>query len=82
MGCHFLLQGIFPTQGSNLNRRRIFLPLNYEGSPRADTSPKREGSSKHPTSCMAKEAGIGSLISNWIFILFFFFFFFLPKAAY
>ena len=35
MGCHFLLQGIFPTQGSNpdlLHCRRILLPLSHLGS--------------------------------------------------
>ena len=26
VGCHSLLQGIFPTQGSNLGRRRFLLP--------------------------------------------------------
>ena len=36
VGCHFLLQGIFPTQGSNLallHCRQIFLPLSHQGSP-------------------------------------------------
>ena len=39
MGCHFLLQGIFPTQGSNLSllyllhRRQIFLPAEPSGKP-------------------------------------------------
>ena len=35
MGCHFLLQGIFPTQGSNrglLHCRWILYRLSYEGS--------------------------------------------------
>ena len=35
MGCHFLLQGIFPTQGSNpglLNCRQILYRLSYKGS--------------------------------------------------
>ena len=34
-GCHFLLQGIFPTQESNpglLHCRQILYPLSYEGS--------------------------------------------------
>ena len=37
MGCHFLLQGIFPTQGSNpglLYCRQILYQLSYKGSPR------------------------------------------------
>ena len=36
VGCHFLPQGIFPTQGSNwslLNCRQILYRLSYEGSP-------------------------------------------------
>ena len=36
MGCHFLLQGIFPTQGSNphlLYRQADSLPLSHQGSP-------------------------------------------------
>ena len=36
MGCHTLLQGIFPTQGSNpvlLHRRQILYHLSHQGSP-------------------------------------------------
>ena len=36
VGCHFLLQWIFPTQESNpglLHCRRILNPLSYKGSP-------------------------------------------------
>ena len=36
MGCHFLLQGISPTQGSEscpLHCRQILLPLSHQGSP-------------------------------------------------
>ena len=36
VGCHFLLQGIFPTQGSNLGLlhcRQILYRLSYKGSP-------------------------------------------------
>ena len=36
MGCHFLLQGIFPTQGSNLGLPRCrwtLYPLSHQGSP-------------------------------------------------
>ena len=35
MGCHFLLQGIFPTQGSNpdlLHCRQMIYQLSYEGT--------------------------------------------------
>ena len=40
MGCHFLLQGIFLTQGSNLcllHCRQILYHLSNRGSPRGDT---------------------------------------------
>ena len=36
VGCHFLLQGIFPTQGSHpglLHCRQILYPLSHQGSP-------------------------------------------------
>ena len=36
VGCHSLLQGIFPTQGSNLGLlhcRQILYHLSYQGSP-------------------------------------------------
>ena len=36
VGCHFLLQGLFPTQGSNpglLHCRQILYRLSYKGSP-------------------------------------------------
>ena len=36
MGCHFLLQGIFPTQGSNpgfLHCKQMLYPLSHQGSP-------------------------------------------------
>ena len=37
VGCHFLLQGIFPTQGSNPGLphcRQTLYPLSHQGSPR------------------------------------------------
>ena len=37
VGCHFLLQGIFPTQESNpslLHYRQMIYQLSYEGSPK------------------------------------------------
>ena len=36
VGCHFLLQGIFPTQGSNpglSHCRQMLYCLSYQGSP-------------------------------------------------
>ena len=41
VGCHFLLQGIFPTQGSNpglLHCRQILYLLSYKGSPLSEFS--------------------------------------------
>ena len=38
LGCHFLLQGIFPTQGLNpglLHCRQILYQLSYKGSPKS-----------------------------------------------
>ena len=39
VGCHFLLQGIFLTQGSNpglLHCRQTLYPLSHQGSPGAE----------------------------------------------
>ena len=50
VGCHFLLQGIFPTQGSNLGLmhcRQILYHLNHSGAQRAiseETSKRIENS--------------------------------------
>ena len=33
VGRHFLFQGIFPTQGSNLHRQAGSFPLSHQGSP-------------------------------------------------
>ena len=41
MGCHALLQGIFPTQGLNLGLlhcRQILYHLRYQGSPQSGAS--------------------------------------------
>ena len=41
VGCHFLLQGIFPTRGSNpglLHCKQILYQLSYEGRPYKDMS--------------------------------------------
>ena len=41
VGCHFLLHGIFPTQGSNpglLHYKQILYQLSYEGRPYKDVS--------------------------------------------
>ena len=42
MGCHFLFQGIFLTQGSNaglLYCRQLLYPLSHQGSPRGNKQP-------------------------------------------
>ena len=44
VGCHFLLQGIFPTQGLNpslLRRHADSLPLNHQGSPLIEYTSKQ-----------------------------------------
>ena len=48
VGCHFLLQGIFPTQGLNLgflHCRQILYHLSYRGSPKLGTSRGHQHSS-------------------------------------
>ena len=48
VGCHALLQGIFPTQGSNpglLYCRRILYCLNHQGSPVLFWDPSPSGTS-------------------------------------
>ena len=48
MGCHFLLQGIFLTQGSNLFSlywQADSLPLSHHGSPRVKNLPANAGDS-------------------------------------
>ena len=48
-GCRFLLQGIFPTQGSNLCLLRLLqwqadsLPLSHQGSPKGDWIDIKQG---------------------------------------
>ena len=53
-GCHFLLQGIFPTQGSNpglLHCRHVLYRLSYKGSPRANFSLHKVGDQHCLKSC-------------------------------
>ena len=45
-GCHFLLQGISPTQGLNpglLHCRQILYHLNHQGNPKQEGNPKQRG---------------------------------------
>ena len=66
MGCHFLLQGIFPTQGSNpglLYYRQILYQLSYKGSPRRKEKKKQENTRK--TSISASLTMLKSL-TVWI----------------
>ena len=67
-GCHFLLLGIFPTQGLNLLRllhcRRLLYPLSHEGSLGAGPDPwhilmdmswfKDQPKMLHPQTCAAR----------------------------
>ena len=53
VSCHFLLPGIFPTQGSNLclrHGRQILNPLSHQGSPGVERH--------HSTSCLHHQAAI------------------------
>ena len=52
VGCHSLLQGIFPTQGSNLGLphcRQIIYHLSHQGSPKMTKNPIKIGLSKKGT---------------------------------
>ena len=54
MGCHFLLQGIFPTQGSNpdlLHCRQILYLLSHQGSPNLFGLPSLIQASLHQPHC-------------------------------
>ena len=53
VGCHFLLQGIFPTQGSNPGLphcRQIPYHLSHQGSPRNN---QRKQTERHSTKHLA-----------------------------
>ena len=57
VGCHFLLQGIFPTQGSNpslLHCRQTLYPLNHQGSRRGCAAAERRA---HPLCRVPAGAG-------------------------
>ena len=50
MGCHFLLQGIFPTQGSNpglLHCRQMLYHLSHQGSPISNKGNAKDCSNYH-----------------------------------
>ena len=66
VGFHFLLQGIFPTQGSNpglLYCRQILYQLSYKGSPRRKKKKKQQNTRK--TSISASLTMLKSL-TVWI----------------
>ena len=65
LGCHFLLQGIFPTQGSNpslLHSSQLFYQLSYQG--RDDWTPRQV---KQVCGCIADQNDSPSLtrLVNW-----------------
>ena len=79
VGCRFLLQEIFPTQGSNLcvlHCRRIFSPLSHMGSPdKAYTTPNHidlndetqstfVGSLTHLSTFPEREGSPGKLVGS------------------
>ena len=70
VGCHALLQGIFPTQGSNpglLHCRRILYHLSHQGSPRIlewVTYPFFRGSSQ-PRDWTRVSSIAGGFLTSW-----------------
>ena len=57
-GCHFLLQGIFPTQGSNpdlLYCRQILYQLSYQGIPKLPYKPAIPLLSIYPEKTILKD---------------------------
>jgi len=57
VGCHFLLQGIFPTQGSNLSLPRLL-------HRQADSLPLRHLGSSHGVSCTVLRTGLREMETN------------------
>ena len=79
VGCHFLLQGIFPTQESNpdlLHCRQILYLLSYEGSPwyqnrfqRTGCRARRGGSRSRLPKCLGlfiAFSGLQHLSERWV----------------
>ena len=73
VGCHALLQGIFPTQGSNpgLLHCRQSLPLSHQGSPKTYREPRdtRKDAQHHWSSGKFKSKpqwAITSYLSRWL----------------
>ena len=65
MDCHFLLQGIFPTQGSNpglLHCRQTLYPLSHQGSP-ASGMAHLNGAGKHRDQDLSLQT---SLAIQWL----------------
>ena len=64
MGCHFLLQGTFPTQGLNahfLHWQAKFLHLSYQRSP----SSTDQGLTKSQTESNAKKLNSSELVQSY-----------------
>ena len=75
VGCHFLLQGIFPTQGSNpglLHCRQMLYPLSHQGSLQYKTNQmlrlarnfSRRGGGRAEGVCIPERLGCRSQRSN------------------
>ena len=87
MGCHLLLQGIFPTQGSNLGLLRcrpILYRRSHQGGPYALNGPLKAWQllGTKVGDHQEKELGRGQVREELAFIFFFFFFFFFKHIIY
>ena len=77
VNCHFFLQGIFSTQGSNLdllNSRQILYHLSYQGSGKRCRFSKAVLKSRRSTSALSlfppgrfpEALGISQMLSDWL----------------
>ena len=85
VGCHFLLQGIFPTQGSNPglpHSRQMLYHLRHQGIPIYTSLPYREiyivflFPHLSPSTQILFKIRLAHLLASCVFILFFFWFLF------
>ena len=71
VGCHALLQEIFPTQGSNLNLLHLMhwqadpLPLEPPGKPTPGTNPNNNNNEESKLTPVSLCYRPGSVLSTW-----------------